>query len=131
MSAMRRESTGEQAYQTGSPRRLREMPQKNADDEAAVIAASRKMLLVKLDRLSEGSEDNLFAPLRELTDTMLDIIEHQIDCKLISDKLWSHVCLEEHCPVPQIKENAVKESARRPVKAEGALLAIFTKAEEY
>jgi DNA repair protein RecO (recombination protein O) len=56
---------------------------------AAAIAASRKMLLVKLDRLSEGSEDNSIAPRasRELTDTMLDIIEHQIDRKLISRQL--------------------------------------------
>lgn len=49
------------------------------------LAAARKMLVEKLDRLDEKS----FPPraARELTEFMLDIIEHQIDRKLASREL--------------------------------------------
>lgn len=52
---------------------------------SAALAAARKMLAERLDRLSEEiipSRAN-----RELTDVMLDVIEHQIDRKLLSREL--------------------------------------------
>ncbi|HKV48835.1 MAG TPA: DNA repair protein RecO [Candidatus Acidoferrales bacterium] len=52
---------------------------------AESLAAARKVLAEKLDRISE----DIAAPrsLRELTDCMLDIVEHQIDRKLVSREL--------------------------------------------
>jgi len=52
---------------------------------AAALAAARKMLVERLDRLEEGS----FPPraTRELTAAMLDVIEHQIDRRLASREL--------------------------------------------
>jgi len=52
---------------------------------AACLAAARKMLAERLDHLSEDS----IAPraARELSDIMLDVIEHQIDRKLASREL--------------------------------------------
>lgn len=55
----------------------------------AATAAARRMVLERLDRLSEDGKDDPIAPRasRELTDTMLDIIENQIDRKLVSRQL--------------------------------------------
>jgi len=52
---------------------------------SAALAAARAMLTEKLDRLSE----EIVAPraARELTDVMLDVIESQIDRKLVSREL--------------------------------------------
>jgi DNA repair protein RecO (recombination protein O) len=52
---------------------------------AGAIGAARKMLAERLDRIGE----DVGAPrvLRELTDCMLDIVEHQIDRKLASREL--------------------------------------------
>jgi DNA repair protein RecO (recombination protein O) len=49
------------------------------------LAAARRMLVEKLDRLDEESIPPRAA--RDLTDIMLDIIEHQIDRKLASREL--------------------------------------------
>jgi hypothetical protein len=56
---------------------------------AGAIAAFRKMLLEKLDRLTDDSKNNPIPPSvsRELTNAMLDIIEYQIDRKLVSRQL--------------------------------------------
>jgi hypothetical protein len=53
------------------------------------LAAARKMLAERLDRLGEGSEPDILAPraTREVTEAMLDAIEHQIDRKLASREL--------------------------------------------
>ena len=53
------------------------------------LAASRKMLLERLDRLADESGSDRIAPniSREVTNAMLDIIEHQIDRKLVSRQL--------------------------------------------
>jgi DNA repair protein RecO (recombination protein O) len=53
------------------------------------LAAARKMLAERLDRLSEGLEPDVLAPraTREVTEVMLDAIEHQIDRKLASREL--------------------------------------------
>ncbi|MGD1211956.1 MAG: DNA repair protein RecO, partial [Candidatus Acidiferrales bacterium] len=53
------------------------------------LAAARKMLAERLDRLSEGSESDALSPraTREVTEAMLDAIEHQIDRKLASREL--------------------------------------------
>lgn len=52
---------------------------------AAALSAARKMLAERLDKLDETS----FAPgaTRDLTEVMLDIIEHQIDRKLTAREL--------------------------------------------
>jgi DNA repair protein RecO (recombination protein O) len=52
---------------------------------AAALAAARKMLAERLDRLNE--EIIPLRAARELTDVMLDVIEHQIDRKLVSREL--------------------------------------------
>jgi hypothetical protein len=51
----------------------------------AALAAARKMLAERLDKLTE----EMIAPraARELSDVMLDVIEHQIDRKLASREL--------------------------------------------
>jgi DNA repair protein RecO (recombination protein O) len=49
------------------------------------LAAARRMLVERLDRLSEESVPPRAA--REVTEIMLDVIEHQIDRKLISREL--------------------------------------------
>jgi DNA repair protein RecO (recombination protein O) len=53
------------------------------------IAAGRKMLVEKLERLEEEYKNDAVAPRvsRELTDVMLDIIEYQIDRKLKAREL--------------------------------------------
>ncbi|MGA8220102.1 MAG: DNA repair protein RecO [Candidatus Acidiferrales bacterium] len=51
----------------------------------AALAAARKMLAERLDRLSEEIIPPRAA--RELSDVMLDVIEHQIDRKLLSREL--------------------------------------------
>jgi DNA repair protein RecO (recombination protein O) len=52
---------------------------------APALGAARKMLAERLDRLSEEIIPPRAA--RELTDVMLDVIEHQIDRKLVSREL--------------------------------------------
>ncbi len=53
------------------------------------LTASRKMLAERLDRLADESTSEQIAPniSREVTNAMLDIIEHQIDRKLVSRQL--------------------------------------------
>jgi recombinational DNA repair protein (RecF pathway) len=51
----------------------------------AAMAAAQRMLVERLDRLSEESVPGRAA--REVTEVMLDVIEHQIDRKLISREL--------------------------------------------
>jgi DNA repair protein RecO (recombination protein O) len=53
------------------------------------VAAGRRMLLEKLERVEEEYKNNADAPRvsRELTDAMLDIIEYQIDRKLKAREL--------------------------------------------
>jgi DNA repair protein RecO (recombination protein O) len=53
------------------------------------VIASRKMISERLDRLDDGSASEQIAPniSREVTNAMLDIIEHQIDRKLVSRQL--------------------------------------------
>jgi DNA repair protein RecO (recombination protein O) len=53
------------------------------------LAAARKMLAERLDRLSEGPEPDVLSPraTREVTEAMLDAIEHQIDRKLAAREL--------------------------------------------
>ncbi|HKN60125.1 MAG TPA: DNA repair protein RecO C-terminal domain-containing protein, partial [Candidatus Acidoferrales bacterium] len=51
----------------------------------AALAAAQRMLAERLDRLSEESVPPRTA--REVTEVMLDVIEHQIDRKLISREL--------------------------------------------
>jgi DNA repair protein RecO (recombination protein O) len=55
----------------------------------AALAAARRMLAGRLDRLAqEWAADSASAPAtRELTELMLDVIEHQIDRKLTSREL--------------------------------------------
>ncbi|HTW24521.1 MAG TPA: DNA repair protein RecO [Candidatus Baltobacteraceae bacterium] len=55
----------------------------------AALALARKMLTVRLDRLSDGTDSNGAPPraMRELTEAMLDVIERQIDRKLASREL--------------------------------------------
>jgi DNA repair protein RecO (recombination protein O) len=52
---------------------------------AAALSAARKFLAERLDRLSEESIPQQAA--RELSDVMLDVIEHQIDRKLKSREM--------------------------------------------
>ena len=52
---------------------------------ASGLAAARKMLTERLDRLDEQSVSLRAA--KEVTEIMLDVIEHQIDKKLISREL--------------------------------------------
>jgi len=52
---------------------------------APALAAARKMLAERLDRLSEEAIPS--RPARELADVMLDVIEHQIDRKLVSREM--------------------------------------------
>jgi DNA repair protein RecO (recombination protein O) len=52
---------------------------------AAAVAGARQMLATRLDRLSEDSIQPRTA--RELTDIMLDVIEHQISHRLTSREL--------------------------------------------
>jgi DNA repair protein RecO (recombination protein O) len=52
---------------------------------ARAIAAARKMLAERLDKIAEDVTEPRY--LRELTDAMLDIIEHQIDKKLTAREL--------------------------------------------
>jgi DNA repair protein RecO (recombination protein O) len=49
---------------------------------AAALGAAKKMLSERLDRIEGGTLDSRTA--RDISDVMLDIIEHQIDRKLIS-----------------------------------------------
>jgi hypothetical protein len=51
----------------------------------AALAAGRKMLAERLDKLTEEMIQPRAA--RELSDVMLDVIEHQIDRKLASREL--------------------------------------------
>lgn len=51
------------------------------------ISLARRMFGERLDRLMESSTLNLAKPARELTDSMLDVVEHQIDRKLKSREL--------------------------------------------
>jgi DNA repair protein RecO (recombination protein O) len=51
----------------------------------AAMAAAQRMLVERLDRLGEESVPGRAA--REVTEVMLDVIEHQIDRKLISREL--------------------------------------------
>ena len=51
----------------------------------AALAAAQKMLAERLDRLNEDAVPPRAA--REVTDVMLDVIEHQIDRKLTSREL--------------------------------------------
>jgi DNA repair protein RecO (recombination protein O) len=55
----------------------------------AAVSLARKMLVERLDRLSDGADSNGAPPraMRELTEAMLDVIEHQIDRKLTSREL--------------------------------------------
>ena len=55
----------------------------------AALAAAKKMLTEKLDRLSESWPGDAASAraARELTELMLDVIEHQIDRKLASREL--------------------------------------------
>jgi len=55
----------------------------------AALGLARKMLVERLDRLSDGSDSNGTPPraMRELTEAMLDTIERQIDRKLASREL--------------------------------------------
>ena len=64
------------------------MPGMRALSPVAVALAS-KMLTERLDRLSDGADSNGAPPraMRELTEAMLDVIEHQIDRKLTSREL--------------------------------------------
>ena len=65
---------------------LQQVPQAgNAHAFARALGAARKMLAERLDRLSEEMISPRAA--RELTDVMLDVIEHQIDRKLASREL--------------------------------------------
>jgi DNA repair protein RecO (recombination protein O) len=52
---------------------------------ASALSAARKMLTERLDKLNEDVAEPKF--LREITDCMLDIVEHQIDRKLTSREL--------------------------------------------
>ena len=52
---------------------------------AAALGATRKMLAERLDRLDEKAISQVAA--REVTDVMLDVIEHQIDRKLKAREL--------------------------------------------
>jgi DNA repair protein RecO (recombination protein O) len=52
---------------------------------AKALSAARRMLTERLDKLNEDVAEPKF--LREITDSMLDIIEHQIDRKLTSREL--------------------------------------------
>jgi DNA repair protein RecO (recombination protein O) len=56
---------------------------------AAALAVARRMLGEKLDRLSQDATPDVIGalPARELTNVMLDVIEHQIDRKLKSREL--------------------------------------------
>ena len=56
---------------------------------AGAIAASRRMLLERLDRLVDEPVSDRIAPdiSREISNVMLDIIENQIDRKLVSRQL--------------------------------------------
>jgi len=53
----------------------------------ASLALARRMLAERLDRLAESARPDSIRPARELTDSMLDVIEHQIDRKLKSREL--------------------------------------------
>jgi len=55
----------------------------------AALSLARKMLAERLDRLGDGADSNGAPPraMRELTEAMLDVIEHQIDRKLTSREL--------------------------------------------
>ena len=55
----------------------------------AALIASRKILQERLDRLADDPDAQQIAPSvsRELANAMLDIIEHQIDRKLVSRQL--------------------------------------------
>jgi DNA repair protein RecO (recombination protein O) len=55
----------------------------------AAVSLGRKMLSERLDRLNDGADSNGAPPraMRELTEAMLDVIEHQIDRKLMSREL--------------------------------------------
>jgi DNA repair protein RecO (recombination protein O) len=55
----------------------------------AALSLARKMLSERLDRLGDGADSNGAPPraMRELTEAMLDVIEHQIDRKLTSREL--------------------------------------------
>lgn len=55
----------------------------------AAVSLARKMLAERLDRLTDGTDSNGVPPraMRELTEAMLDVIEHQIDRKLASREL--------------------------------------------
>jgi DNA repair protein RecO (recombination protein O) len=52
----------------------------------AAMSLARKMLSERLDGISDGADSNGAPPhaMRELTESMLDVIEHQIDRKLAS-----------------------------------------------
>jgi len=53
----------------------------------AALSLARRMLTERLDHLSESSMNASPSAARELTDAMLDVIEHQIDRKLKSREL--------------------------------------------
>jgi hypothetical protein len=56
---------------------------------AGALAVARRMLGERLDKLSQDATADAIGarPARELTNVMLDVIEHQIDRKLKSREL--------------------------------------------